>query len=219
MFNTEQEQLKPITNSNPEQGKLLMWTPLAINNISNWRMGGYLPLSAELVKDRMTVFERLQLEDARIQPYCSYDEKMRANYMFTKYYLNRDDTEIIIERIFHFEAVKGYPTWFGIADSRFGTFKLYQRMVSKFPYLKKENDDIGLFYRYDNGQIVCYSVDDSPAVENCISYIFNHPDEVKSFMLDMKEIDERRKDSPYLRPSRFYRSDSGHDTALTILDI
>ena len=216
MFSTEVEHLKP---NDPNQVKLLMWTPLAINNITQWAEGKYVPLSAELVKGKMTIYDRLKLDDSRPQTYCGYDEKMRANYIFTKYYLNRDDDEIIIERVFYVEPVKGYPTWFGIADERFGTFKFYQRMTSKFPFLKHDNQDIGLYYRYDIGQIVCYSVDDSEAVENCISYIFNHPDEVKSFMLDMKEIDERRKDSPYLRPSRFYRGNSTHDTALTILDI
>ena len=151
-------------------------------------------------QDESSVLERLKIEDASPVS-LNYNENLKPKYRFTKYYLNFDKNEIITERVFYINETS---TWFGVTDWRHGQFHLYRRMLSKFTFVRKTKDTIGIFYKYDSGQIVAYSTDDCAATENCVNWIFNNPDQIKSFMQDNMQMYNTYKETPYLGPVGFY---------------
>ena len=136
----------------------------------SFREGMSISATAKFADDS-DVLTRLKLEDPSPAS-LNYNETIKPKYKFTKYYLNLDKNEVITERVFYVEETR---SWFGVTDWRHGTFHLYRKMLSRFPYIKKCNDSIGIFYRYNSNEMVVYSTDDCAAVENCVNWLFNNP--------------------------------------------
>ena len=194
----------------------LVITPPEIEGKRVFKEGSSISTKAEF-PDTSTVLTRLKWDDINLETKMKYDEKMRADYKFTKYYINGDESKVIVERVFRIEAIKGQPTWFGVMGSGQGVMYVYPRLKSAFWQLKESNDDIGIFYRYDSDKIVAYSINDSERVDSCISYIFNNQDKVREYMTILKTFQEKQKDVPFLHLSNFYLGTQAQNTGLAIL--
>lgn len=187
-----------------------------IDGKRDFRAGMSIDINYQFEND-YKVIERLRLDDANPATKCKYEEKDRPKYRFSKYYPSyRRPDEIIIERVFENEPTR---TWFGIADRMYGTLHFYSKLKSKYPFIKKSNDDIGLFYRYGEGQIIAYSTDDSEAVTNTVKYIFEHPEETKEYMVRLKEMNDRFKESECFSAPLFYSGTASQNTGFAILEV
>ena len=200
-----------------EERKLIVSMP-EIDGRRRFSEGSSININASF-KDESTVIHRLRLDDSRLETYQKYDEKMRPEYKYSKWYLDRNKEEIIVERVFYVEPAKGWSTWFGIVEHKHGTMYVYKKLISSFLKLKKDNDNVGIFYRFDSNQMVCYSINDSSMVDNFVSYVFNNPEKVEGYMRGLKELEEKYKDTPYLHPSMYYPGTASQNTGLAILEL
>ena len=120
----------------------------------SFRDGMDISIETTFPIDNSTILKRLELDDSETE----YTKSMKPKYKFTKHYCNITKDALIMERVFYIQETN---RWIGIADSKYGTFHLYKRMLSKYQSLKKSNLDVGIFYRYSTGQIVVYTTDDN----------------------------------------------------------
>ena len=196
---------------------MLTLTKPEIDGRTEFRSGTKITINHQF-SDGTTILERLHFDDASIAvKQLEYTNKDRPTYMYSKYYLsNNYKDEVIVERVFKNESTR---SWFGIADRKFGMFHFYPRLRSKFPIVRGSNEDIGILYwgRYD--QLIVYGTDDSEMLDNCVLWMFNNRKDVIDYIEDMKQINEKYKESTYLGIPKFYSGSSAENSGMVILEL
>lgn len=155
-----------------------------IDGKTEFRAGDTIRITMTL-PNGMELKNRLQNDDPRIDIYNQYVDTLRPEYQFSKFYVSGQKTTIIVERVFN---IKETNTIFSLTDMRFGMFHLYKRNTSKFLDVKKSENDLGIYYNSENGNVIVYSAEDTRASLNNVNYILTNMEKFVKYMEQLKAI-------------------------------
>jgi hypothetical protein len=178
----------------------------------------YVPISTYL-PDTMSILTRLRLDDMREETKGQYTDNMKADYKYTKYYLDGDNDEIIIERIFCLN-VRGHSSWFGIPSYDHGMFHFYQRPTSAFSFVARDTEDVGILFKQQYSRIIVYSIDDTEPVENTVKNLFENMEDTIKFMVELHKLNNKFVNSILSIPRYIERVTPDHFyNGLVILEV
>ena len=185
---------------------------------NTFKKGMYVPISTYL-PDTMSILTRLRLDDMREETKGQYTDNMKADYQYTKYYLDGDNDEIIIERIFCLN-VRGHNSWFGIPSYDHGMFHFYQRPTSAFSFVARDTEDVGILFKQQYSRIIVYSIDDTEPVENTVKNLFENMEDTIKFMIELHKLNNKFVNSILSIPRYIERVTPDHFyNGLVILEV